>query len=31
MVPDGPNQLWSYITCVAVAPGFVYVALVLDV
>ena len=31
MVPDGPNELWSGdITYVAVASGFVYVALVLD-
>ena len=31
VVPDGPNQLWSGdITYVAVASGFVYVALVLD-
>ena len=31
VVPDGPNQVWNGdITYVAVAPGFVYVALVLD-
>ena len=31
MVPDGPNQLWSGdIAYVAVASGFVYVALLLD-
>ena len=30
-VPDGPNQLWNgEITYVAVAAGFVYVALILD-
>ena len=31
LVPDGPNQLWNGdITYVAVASGFVYVALILD-
>ena len=31
VVPDGPNQLWNGdITDVAVASGFVYVALILD-
>ena len=31
VVPDGPNQLWNGdITYVAVASGFVYVALILD-
>ena len=31
VVPDGPNQLWNGdITYVAVAAGFVYVALILD-
>ena len=31
IVPDGPNQLWNGdITYVAVASGFVYVALILD-
>ena len=31
VVPDGPNQLWAGdITYVAVAAGFVYVALILD-
>jgi len=31
MVPDGPNQLWvADITCVAIATGFVYVAVILD-
>ena len=31
VVPDGPNQLWNGdITYVAVASGFVYVALLLD-
>ena len=31
VVPDGPNQVWNGdITYVAVASGFVYVALVLD-
>lgn len=31
IVPDGPNQLWvSDITYVAIATGFVYVAIILD-
>ena len=31
VVPDGPNQLWTGdLTYVAVAAGFVYVALILD-
>ena len=31
VVPDGPNQVWNPdITYVAVAAGFVYVALILD-
>lgn len=31
MVPDGPNQLWvADITYVAVATGFIYVAVILD-
>ena len=31
MVPDGPNQLWvADITYVAIASGFVYLAVILD-
>src|SRR3954449_10245481 len=31
MAPDGPNQLWvADITYVAVATGFIYVAVILD-
>ncbi|MER8899551.1 IS3 family transposase [Mesorhizobium sp. M0676] len=31
VTPDGQNQLWvSDITCVAIAAGFVYVAVILD-